>query len=105
MTATGITVLVGLLTLCLGMLLGATFTVQALDRQFRRLAIKRRELNALRLTLQESSARCSRCGNLILSAGKKPPSDWSNIVPGWKPASYSAPTWGSRAAHEVCDAG
>jgi hypothetical protein len=51
MTNVGITVFVGLPMLCFGMLLGATWTVQALNWKFRRLAAQRRELNKLHLTL------------------------------------------------------
>lgn len=59
MSAVGITVLAGLLTLCLGMALGATWTVQALDCRFRRLAIERRELNAARLALEAETSRAA----------------------------------------------
>lgn len=63
--------LVGLLMLCLGLLLGSSWTVQALDRRCRQLASERRELNATRLAMQEETRlRCSWCGNLIVSAGR-----------------------------------
>lgn len=53
MTAVGSIMLVGLLMLCVGVLLGATWTVQALDRRSRHLAIERQKLNELRLALKE----------------------------------------------------
>lgn len=74
MSTVGITVLVSLLTLCVGVALGATWTVQALDRQFRRLAAERGELNRLRLSLREYSLRCPWCGRVIGSAGSGCPS-------------------------------
>jgi hypothetical protein len=60
----------GLLMLCFGMLIGSTWTVQILNRQFRRLAIERRELNATRLALQDTTLRCRRCGNLIANGDR-----------------------------------
>ena len=89
MTAVGITVLVGLLTLCLGVALGATWTVQALDRQFRRLAIERQELNALRLALKQRSLRCPWCGYVIGSAGSSLPGGGGAI---WDDHSHVEPS-------------
>jgi hypothetical protein len=60
----------GLLMLCFGMLVGSTWTVQILNRQFRRLAIERRELNTTRLAMQDTTLRCSRCGNLIVNCNE-----------------------------------
>jgi hypothetical protein len=59
--------LCGLLMLCFGILLGSTWTVRILNRQSQRLAIERRELNATRLAMQDTSPRCFRCGKLIIS--------------------------------------
>jgi hypothetical protein len=61
----------GILMLCFGMLLGSTWTVQILNRQCRRLAIERRELNATRLAMQDTSLHCCRCGKLIMSVEKQ----------------------------------
>jgi hypothetical protein len=58
----------GFLMLCVGVLLGSTWTVQILKRQHERLAAEWRRLNATRLALQQTSRRCSRCGNPIVSA-------------------------------------
>lgn len=55
---------IGLVMLCFGMLLGASWTVQALDQRCRRLAAERRELNEWRLALREASRRGARYGNL-----------------------------------------
>lgn len=55
----------GLVILCFGMLIGGSWTVQALDRQYRRLAIERRKLNAEHFTVQETSLRCAWCQSLI----------------------------------------
>ncbi|MGH3854064.1 MAG: hypothetical protein ACRDR6_11315 [Pseudonocardiaceae bacterium] len=64
---------VGVLLVCLGLLLGSTWTIQALQARFRRLAMERRRLNeewlALRAALQRRG-RCRRCG--------APPSEWRN---------------------------
>jgi hypothetical protein len=62
MTTIWIVGLGGLLVLCFGLLLGSTWTIQALDRQYRRLAIEWRELNAARVSIQEDSMRCPWCG-------------------------------------------
>ncbi len=59
----------GLLMLCIGLLLGSSWTVQALDRRCRRLARERREFNAWRRAVQEADLRCSWCGELIALAG------------------------------------
>lgn len=63
--------LVVLLMLCFGMLLGTSWTVQALDRQSRRLALERQELNAERLAAQEASQCCAWCGILIPSGARR----------------------------------
>jgi hypothetical protein len=68
MTTIWIAGIVGLLLLCLGALVGSSWTVQSLDQQYRRLAIERRKLNERRHTLQETSlppADCVWCVNLI----------------------------------------
>jgi hypothetical protein len=73
MTTTWIAVIVGLVLLCLGVLVGSAWTVQALDRQYRRLAIERQELNEWRHTFPKSSlplARCVWCANLIVSSAR-----------------------------------
>ncbi len=73
MTAVWVAGIVGLLLLCLGTLVGSSWTVQALDRQYRRLAIEQRELNESRRTLQETSlplTRCVWCAKLIDSSGE-----------------------------------
>jgi len=44
-----------LLMLCFGALIGSTWTVQVLDRQYRRLAVRQKELNKSRRTLQETT--------------------------------------------------
>jgi hypothetical protein len=67
MTVIWIVSLVGLLSLCLGVLLGSTWTLQAVGQQQRRLAVEQRELNQQRLALQQASVRCIQCGNLIVS--------------------------------------
>ncbi|MGH3829293.1 MAG: hypothetical protein ACRDRS_02395 [Pseudonocardiaceae bacterium] len=66
---------VGVLLVCLGLLLGSTWTIQALQARFRRLALERRRLNeewlALRAALQRQRrgrCRCRRCG--------APPAEW-----------------------------
>lgn len=60
----------GLLMLCLGVLLGSAWTVQAMNRQSRRIATEWRELNATRLAMQEQTRlRCSWCGSLLVSTG------------------------------------
>jgi hypothetical protein len=59
--------LIGLLLLFFGVLVGSTWTIQAVNRQYRRLAIERRELNEWRLELQQTNVRCARCGHLIVS--------------------------------------
>ncbi len=67
------TVWIAGIVLCLGALVGSSWTVQAMDRQYRRLAIERRELNERRRTLRETSlplARCVWCANLIASSGE-----------------------------------
>ncbi|MGH3752808.1 MAG: hypothetical protein ACRDRP_08960 [Pseudonocardiaceae bacterium] len=60
-----------LLLLCLGTLVGSSWTVQALDQQYRRLAIEQRKLNERRRALEETSLplpRCAWCANLITSS-------------------------------------
>jgi hypothetical protein len=58
MTTIGAVALVALLILCFGVVLGATWTVQAVNRRFRQLAIERRELNERRRALEENSLYC-----------------------------------------------
>lgn len=65
MTAVWVASLGGLLLLCLGMLVGASWADQVLDRRYRRLAIARRELNEWRDTLRETNQHCVWCGNPI----------------------------------------
>jgi hypothetical protein len=73
MTTVWVAGILGLFMLCLGTLVGSSWTVQGLDRQYRRLAVQRKELNKSRRTLQENTlplARCVWCDNLIApSAG------------------------------------
>jgi hypothetical protein len=61
-------VLSGILLVCFGLLLGSTWTVQALHPRLRRQAEERRKLNeewaALR-TAHEQRHRCPRCGILL----------------------------------------
>jgi hypothetical protein len=72
MTAIWIAGLCGLLSLCLGALMGTSWADQALDQRYRRLAIERRELDEWRHTLQNTSLRCALCGNpTILSTGDR----------------------------------
>lgn len=55
-----------LLLLCLGILLGSAWTVQAMNQQNRRIATEWRELNAARLAMQdETRLRCSWCGKPV----------------------------------------
>ncbi|HWR48410.1 MAG TPA: hypothetical protein VN327_12495 [Pseudonocardiaceae bacterium] len=63
MTAGCAAVLGGLLVLFLGVLVGTSWTDQALGHRYRRQAIERRELDEWRRTLQETSQRCAWCGN------------------------------------------
>ncbi|MGH3773950.1 MAG: hypothetical protein ACRDRW_21585 [Pseudonocardiaceae bacterium] len=73
MTAGWVAGLGGLLLLCLGALVGNSWTDQALSRRYQRLALERRELTEWRRTLRETSLRCARCGNLMaLSADDRP---------------------------------
>ena len=67
MTAFWIFGIVGLLVLCLGVLVGSSWTVQALNQQYRRLTIQRQELNERCRTLQRTSpplAHCVRCARI-----------------------------------------
>jgi hypothetical protein len=61
-----IEVLVGVLLVCLGLLLGASWTVQALQPKLRRQAKERRRLNeewsAVR-TARRQREKCPRCGS------------------------------------------
>lgn len=59
--------LILLACLCVGMLLGTTFTVQAIQPRLRRQAAERRRLNAEWQAVREAqqsaqSVRCARCG-------------------------------------------
>jgi hypothetical protein len=65
MTAAWVASLGGLLLLCLGTLVGTSWTEQALDRRYRRLATEQRELSESRRALHEISQRCARCGKSI----------------------------------------
>lgn len=61
-------VLSGVLLVCLGVLLGATWTTQALQPRLRRQAEERRRLNAEWLavrTARRKLGRCPRCGSLL----------------------------------------
>jgi cell division protein FtsL len=68
----GWSVLAGMLLVCLGVLLGATWTTQALQPKLRQQAEERRKLNnqwaVLRAARKELS-RCPRCGYLITGRG------------------------------------
>lgn len=64
--------LVGLLLFFFGVLLGTTWTIQAVNQQYRRLAIERRELNERNLKLQQTNVRCARCGRLIVHPHQRP---------------------------------
>jgi cell division protein FtsL len=68
MTAVWVAVLSGVLLLCLGVLVGASWTDQALGQRHRRLANERRELNEWHRMLEETSQGCIRCGNRIARA-------------------------------------
>ncbi|MGH3867310.1 MAG: hypothetical protein ACRDQ4_14430 [Pseudonocardiaceae bacterium] len=69
MTAVGIASLGGMLLLCLGTLVGTSWTDQVLGARYRRLAIERRELNEWRHALQEASLHCVWCGDSMALAG------------------------------------
>lgn len=69
MTAVWIAGLGGMLLLCLGMLVGASWTDQVLSERYRRLAIERRELNEWRHALQEASLHHVWCGDSTALAG------------------------------------
>lgn len=60
-----------LLMLCFGVLLGSTWTVQVVNRQYRRLAIERKRLNATRLAMQATSPGCTWCGKADRLSGQK----------------------------------
>jgi hypothetical protein len=65
--------LILLACLCVGMLLGTTFTVQAIRPEFRRQARERRRLNAEWQAIQQAEqliqpTRCPRCGHLVAQA-------------------------------------
>jgi hypothetical protein len=56
------------LLICLGLLLGSTWTVQALQAKFRRLAQERRRLNDEWLTIRMArgqQGQCPRCARLL----------------------------------------
>ena len=72
MTTVWVAVLSGVLLLCLGVLVGASWTDQALSQRRRRLAIEQRELNEWHRLLRETSQHCLRCGNpTALPAGDR----------------------------------
>ena len=59
-------VLSGVLLVCLGMLLGSTWTIQALQPKLRRQAEERRRLNeewAAVRTARRQRGECPRCGS------------------------------------------
>lgn len=67
-------VLVGALLVCLGLLLGATWTIQALQSRFRRQAEERRRLNeewAAVSAARRQRGQCPRCKALLFER------DWS----------------------------
>jgi hypothetical protein len=58
-------VLIGVLLICLGLLLGSTWTIQALQPKLRRQAEERRRLNEEWLavhTARRHRGECPRCG-------------------------------------------
>lgn len=57
MTAVSITAILMLLSFGAGLLVGTSWTVHVVDRQYRRLAAERRALNEWRRTLQETAWR------------------------------------------------
>jgi hypothetical protein len=85
MTAVWVAGLGGLLLLFLGTLVGTSWTDQALDRRYQRLAIARRELNEWRHTLHETSRHgaiqhgaiqhCVWCGNPLTLPASGDPSE------------------------------
>lgn len=87
---------IGLVMLCFGMLLGASWTVQALDQRCRRLAAERRKLNEWRLALQGASGRGARSGDVNASSVRN-----SSGVGG----RVSAATHGDNSQAEISRAG
>ncbi|MBV9141888.1 MAG: hypothetical protein JO115_13385 [Pseudonocardiales bacterium] len=73
MTASWAAVLGGLLVLFLGVLVGTSWTDQALVGRYRRQAIERRELNEWHQALQHTNRGCAWCG----SAAASPPAEGS----------------------------
>lgn len=69
MTAVWVAGLGGVLLLCLGALVGTSWTNQALSERYRHLAIERRELNEWRHALQEANRHCVWCGDSIAPTG------------------------------------
>jgi hypothetical protein len=63
MTASWAAVLGGLLVLFLGMLVGTSWTDQALAGRYRRQAIERRALNEWHQALRTTSLGCAWCGS------------------------------------------
>lgn len=60
--------LIGILFVCVGLLLGATWTIQALDPKLRRQAEERRRLNeewAIVRAARQQQNVCPRCGVLL----------------------------------------
>jgi hypothetical protein len=63
-----LTVLIGMLLVCLGLLLGTTWTTQALQPRLRHQAEERRRLNEEWLTIRNALQvrdECPRCGCLL----------------------------------------
>ena len=63
----------GVLLICLGILLGATWAIQACQPKLRRQAEERRRLNAEWLavhTARREHAECPRCGYLVTGRGR-----------------------------------
>jgi hypothetical protein len=69
MTAIWIAGLGGMLLLCLGALVGTSWTDQAFGHRYQRLALERRELNERRRALQETCPHCAWCGTSTTLAG------------------------------------
>jgi hypothetical protein len=82
-SAVSVHVLGSLLLICLGLLLGATWTIQAVQPKLDRQAEERRRLNeewATIYSIRRQRARCARCGSLQAEVGlyfeQTPIEDW-----------------------------